>query len=985
LVRRRLLSDDERRLLLGVPHDPDELVRRYGFTEADRDLLEDRRGDPNRLGFAVQLALLRHPGMGLAQMEEPIDALIGWLAARLDIPAEAFDDYARRPQTLTDHARVLAAALGMRPPIAADLPFMIEAAAQAARDTDRGHPIVAGLIAALRADGIILPAPAVLERAALAGRARARKRAADALLAGLTPAQISRCDELLVVEPDPRVTRFAWLKDFPTAPKADHIRELVERLRFVRGIGLPTAAAAQVSGERFRQFVREGQLSDAHQIERLAAPRRRATLVAVLVDLEARLTDAVLDMADKLVGTMFVRAKNAREKRIIADTREVGRLMRLFHGTIDALKTARESGRDGLAVIDETVGWPKLLGVHDKVRDLADLTEEDPLIRAADRYMTLRRFAPALIEALDFRAARGQDPMLAAIRLLRDLNRTGRRDIPPDAPMPFRKEWKQLILDGGKPNRRRYETAVFAGLRDKLRSGDIWVEQSSDYRRFDHYLLPSDAVPPVAADLGLSATADQWLAARGRELDRRLKRFSQRLQRGELDGVEMRNDRLHITPVKAATPPEAGVLADRLDAMLPPVRITELLHEVNRMTGFTDAFTNLRTGEVCGNGNALLAAILADASNLGLTRMAAASRGVTRDQLIWTAGAHIRPETYKAALARIIDAHHALPIAAVWGGGTTSSSDGQFFRSGKRGAGAGEVNARYGVDPGVSFYTHVSDQHGPYNIRLMSATSHEAPYVLDGLMHHGTGLRIDTHYVDTNGASDHVFILCAMLGFRFCPRLRDFPDRKLACIEPAAAYRDLQPLLGRRIKVGVIREHWAEIVRLVASLKAGTVAPSVMLKKLGAYRRQNQLDLALRELGRIERTLFMLDWLESPDLRQRCNAGLNKSEQRHALAQVISTFKQGRIADRGSEARQYRAAGLNLVIAAIVHWNSTYIADAVAHLNATGQPVADELLVHTSPLSWEHVSLSGEFLWDRAAVALEGRRPLNLGNRVRAA
>src|SRR5208337_397295 len=96
-----------------------------------------------------------------------------------------------------------------------------------------------------------------------------------------------------------------------------------------------------------------------------------------------------------------------------------------------------------------------------------------------------------------------------------------------------------------------------------------------------------------------------------------------------------------------------------------------------------------------------------------------------------------------------------------------------------------------------------------------------------------------------------------MLGFRFCPRLRDFPDRKLASIEPATAYPTLQPLLGRRIKVDVIREHWHEVVRLVASLKAGTVAPSAMLRKLAAYERQNQLDLALQELGRIERTLFI--------------------------------------------------------------------------------------------------------------------------------
>ena len=447
----------------------------------------------------------------------------------------------------------------------------------------------------------------------------------------------------------------------------------------------------------------------------------------------------------------------------------------------------------------------------------------------------------------------------------------------------------------------------------------------------------------------------------------------------------MRDERLHVAALKAVAPAEAEALADRLDAMMPRVRITELLHEVNRATGLAAAFTNIRTGEACDNENALLAAILADGTNLGLARMAEASQGVTRDQLVWTADAYIRSETYQAALVRIIDAHHRLPVAALWGAGTTSSSDGQFFRSGKRGNVAGEINARYGVDPGFSFYTHVSDQHAPYHVRVISAATHEAPYVLDGLLHHGTSLKIDTHYVDTGGVSDHVFILCVMLGFRFCPRLRDFPDRKLASIEPATAYPTLQPLLGRRIKVDVIREHWHEVVRLVASLKAGTVAPSAMLRKLAAYERQNQLDLALQELGRIERTLFMLDWLESPELRRRCQAGLNKGEQRHALAQAICTFKQGRIADRSTEAQQYRASGLNLLIAAIVYWNSTYMADAVVHLRATGEVVPDEWLTHTSPVGWEHVGLSGDFLWDRAAALPVGRRSLNLARRRDAA
>ena len=224
-----------------------------------------------------------------------------------------------------------------------------------------------------------------------------------------------------------------------------------------------------------------------------------------------------------------------------------------------------------------------------------------------------------------------------------------------------------------------------------------------------------------------------------------------------------------------------------------------------------------------------------------------------------------------------------------------------------------------------------------------------------------------------------------MLGFRFCPRLRDFQDRRLVSIAPPSAYPSLAAIMGRKVRGDVVKEHWGEILRLVASLKAGHAAPSAMLRKLAAYERQNQLAVALQEVGKIERTLFMLDWLENPALRRRCQAGLNKGEQRHALTQAICTFRQGRIAERTHDAQQYRASGLNLVIAAIVWWNSTYMADAVTHLRASGEPAPNDLLAHTSPVGWEHIAFSGDFLWDRAAAIPAGRRELTLRRRVRGA
>lgn len=986
--RRDLLSAEERRRIFGVPTARDDLARLYTFEASDLELVGTRREDRNRLGFGVQLALQRHPGLTLAQVavqpEIDLRPLTAFVAGQLRIPAAVFTIYAARDQTRSDHAREVAAALGLRSPTRADLPMLIEAAASAAWATDKGEVIVTAMIAALREAKIMLPAPATIERAGVTGRAKARSRSYAALLAGLGPDQVGAIDALSTVETRTGLTQLTKLRTIPIAAKPDHVRDILAQLQAVRALGIDPLTENRIHPDRLARLAREGRLSPAYLMDRYTTARRRATIVALLLDLEARLIDAAIEMADKLIGAAFTRGKNAQARQYTSTARDVGRLMRMFRGTIDALAAAAEAGEDPLHAVDEAVGWAKLLRARGEVAEIADTADIDPLVRAADRHATLRKFSSALLQALEFKAARASDKTIAAVRLLRDLADSRRREIPRAAPMPFRKEWRSLVVGAdGRIDRRLYETAVLAHLRNKLRSGDVWIERSSAYRRFDSYMLAPAEAAPVTSELGLPASADTWLEGRGRELDWRLKRFAHRLERGKLEGVELRDGRLHITPVRATATPETKALSDRLDALMPRARITELLHEAARGTGFLSAFTNLRTGEPCPNENALLAAILADATNLGLARMAEASQGVTRDQLVWTADAYIREDTYKAALARIIDAHHALPISAVWGDGTTSSSDGQFFRSGKRGAAAGEVNARYGVDPGFSFYTHVSDQHAPYHVRVISASAHEAPYVLDGLLHHGSSLPLAEHYTDTGGATDHVFALCAMLGFRFCPRLRDFPDRRLISIAPSAAYPTLAPLLGKKIRADVVREHWGEILRLVASLKAGHAAPSAMLKKLAAYERQNQLDLALQEVGKVERTLFMLDWLENPALRQRCQAGLNKSEQRHQLTQALYTFRQGRVADRSHEAQQYRASGLNLVIASIVWWNSTYMADAVDHLRSAGELIPDTLLAHTSPVGWEHIAFSGDFLWDQAAALSHGRRSLNVGRNSR--
>ena len=179
----------------------------------------------------------------------------------------------------------------------------------------------------------------------------------------------------------------------------------------------------------------------------------------------------------------------------------------------------------------------------------------------------------------------------------------------------------------------------------------------------------------------------------------------------------------------------------------------------------------------------------------------------------------------------------------------------------------------------------------------------------------------------------------------------------------ATAYKALDPLIGGTIDVRVIAENWDEILRLAASIKAGTVAPSAILRRLAAYPRQNALAKALKEIGRLERTLFMLDWISDPALRRRTNAGLNKGEARNALARAVFFHRLGEIRDRTFENQRYRASGLNLAVAAIILWNTVYLGRAVDELRSRGEIIPDELLAHVAPLGWEHIAFNGDYVW----------------------
>ena len=315
----------------------------------------------------------------------------------------------------------------------------------------------------------------------------------------------------------------------------------------------------------------------------------------------------------------------------------------------------------------------------------------------------------------------------------------------------------------------------------------------------------------------------------------------------------------------------------------------------------------------------------------------------------------------------------------MWGDGTTSSSDGQFFHAGGRGEAIGDVNARHGNEPGVAFYTHISDQFGPFHTKVIAATASEAPHVLDGLLYHQTGLQIVEHYTDTGGATDHVFGLCALLGFRFAPRLRDIKDRRLYVLPGQAVPASAAAAHWRS---GQCRSHRGALGRAAAH---GDLHPRRYGSGVGNARAPRRVSTPERARDRAARggthrahTLRLkLSWMRDIDLRRRVGLGLNKGEARNALARAVFFHRLGELRDRSFESQAYRASGLNLLVAAIILWNTKYLENTLDALRAEGQRIPKELACHLAPLGWEHVSLTGDYTWSSSDQPQHGHlRPL---------
>ena len=979
MPRRAIFTATERASLFAIPNEKEALIRHYTFSESDLSVIQQHRGKTNRIGFAVQLCYMRYPGIMLGLGEPPFSPLLHFVASQLRIDVDAWNEYGNRAQTRREHLSELQSIFGFQIFNSKHYRSSVENLEEVARQTDNGVVLASILMQSLRSQLILIPSIGVIERLCAEAITRASRWVYLALTMPLKEEHLQHLNSLLTVQTETKISPLAWLREPPGSAKARHMLEHIDRLKKIREFDLPNGLDKAVHQNRFIKLAREGRQMTAQDLSKFEPNRRYATLVALILEAQATIIDEIIELHDSIMGSLFNRAKRNHEQFFQQSGKAINEKVLLYCRIGKALLEAKQKGVDPFLAIENVIPWESFLQSIEEAQKLTHSEDFDYLHRIEEGYSQIKRYSPEFLNILQLKSTPATQELLNAIETMKNMHKHHSRKISKDAPISFiRKRWEKYVFSEEGINFRFYELCILSELKNALRSGDIWVQGSRQFKDFDEYLLPIDQFTKLKHAESLSITSDcnQYLNERLRLLEQQLETTDHLAKINELPDAMITSSGLKITPLSNAVPDKAEALIQQVYSLLPRVKITELLMEVDEWTTFTQYFIHIKSGEKARDKTLLLTAILADAINLGLTKMADACPGISYAKLSWLQAWYIRDETYSAALGELTNVQFRHPFAANWGDGTTSSSDGQRFKAGGH-AENGKINPKYGSEPGVLFYTHISDQYAPFHTKVIHVGVRDATYVLDGLLYHESDLKIEEHYTDTAGFTDHVFALMHLLGFRFAPRIRDLADKRLFVSDSQKNYPIIRSLIGGAINVKQVRNHWDEILRLATSIKEGTVAASLMLRKLGSYPRQNGLAMALRELGRIERSLFTLEWLQNIELRRRVNAGLNKGEAKNALARAVFFNRLGEMRDRSFENQCYRASGLNLVVAAIILWNTVYLERAVLALEKKGMQIDKELLQHLSPLGWEHINLTGNYAWRQNKQIEKGKfRPL---------
>lgn len=977
---KELLTPEQRKEILNLNHLSEyEFTFYYSLSNYDIEVINRHRRAHNRLGFALQLCILRNPGCTLNSVLEIPDNIIAYVAKQIDVDPEAFSSYAKRDTTRREHLEEIRQVYGYRNLNNSDYRTISNNLLKSALENGNTMFLVRTALDLIRKEKIILPAIPTIERMVWLARTRAEKKVYAILTSNLSKRQKHGLEKLIDLTTNNNKTKLAWLREIPGHSSPDSFLKVIKRLQFIKDMNI-TADTSLLHPNRLLQMARIGARYEPHSFRRFKENKRYALLVAHLITLSQDLTDHAIEIHDRQMMVLQAKGRKTQEEMQKQNGKSVNEKVVHYADIGAALIKAKEDGIDPYVALEQVMPWEKIVESIEEAKLLSRPMDYDYLDLIKTRFNYLRKYTPILLNSLDFKATKSAEPLLNALDTIRELNESGKRKISDEAPLGFvPKRWKKHVFDDeGNINRQYYEMAALTELKNYIRSGDVWVEGSRLHKDFEEYLVSKedwDKAKVIGTNIAVDISFEQYIQERCEVLNTKLQWISKNIDK--VESINIKKQKIHVERLQADTPEESRNFSLSLYKILPRVKLTDLLMEVAEWTGFEKSFVHASSNKSPKGEekSVVMAALMAMGTNIGLTKMAESTPDISYRQMANVMQWRLHEDAMTRAQATLVNYQHRLSLTSYWGDGTTSSSDGMRVPVGVSSLHA-DSNPHYGTGKGTTIYRFTSDQFSSFYAKVINTNARDAVHVIDGLLHHESDLSIEEHYTDTAGYTDQIFGLSHLLGFRFAPRLRDISDTKLYTISPPNDFPNIKGILRGKINTKVIKENFDDVLRLAHSIREGRVSGSLMMGKLGSYARQNKIATALREIGRIEKTIFILDYITDETLRRRIHRGLNKGEAMNGLARALFFGKRGEFRERGIQDQLQKASALNILINAISVWNTVYLSEATKEFKKH-DALKEELLPHISPLGWEHINLLGEYKFDSNRIPANMLRPLN--------
>ncbi|HFJ0184944.1 TPA: Tn3 family transposase, partial [Escherichia coli] len=849
-----------------------QLARYFHLDERDLTFINLRRGRHNRLGIALQLTTARFLGTFLPDLMQIPPGVQFYVARQLNIRyPEIISRYAQRENTRWEHHGLIRQHYSYHD--FGDFPWSFRLKrllyTRAWLSNERPGLMFDFATAWLLQNKVLLPAASTLTRVIGEIRERATRRLWRKLAALPNRWQAAQLAGLLEIPEGQRLSVMEHLKRGPVTISGPAFTEALERYTRLRSLEFSCLNFTGLPAIQLRNLARYAGMASVKYISRMPEERRLAILTAFVKAQEISALDEAVDVLDMLILNITREAKKTGQKKRLRTLKDLDRAALLLARAC-ALLLDEDTGDDLLRkTIFSSVPVARLAESVEKVNELArpqDTNFQDEMV---EQYGRVRRFLPALLRDLHFRAAPDGEHTLAAIHYLAELNGSKKR-ILDDAPEHIISgPWKRLVYDAeGRIQRAGYSLCLLERLQDALRRRDIWLENSDRWGDPRQKLLQGEEWQaqrvPVCRALGHPTNGSKASVQLAARLDETWKTVASRFDRNTAVDIcnEGKHPSLTISSLdKLDEPPALIRLSSRVRQLLPPVDLTELLLEIDARTGFTREFSHVsESGARAQDLHIILCAVmLAEACNIGHEPLIKHNiPALTRHRLSWVKQNYIRAETLVSANARLVDFQSSLALAGYWGGGEVASADGMRFVTPVKTVNSGPNRKYFGSGRGITWYNFVSDQYSGFHGIVIPGTLRDSIFVLEGLLEQQTGLNPVEIMTDTAGTSDIIFGLFWLLGYQFSPRLADAGEAVFWRADKAANYGALDELARGCVDLSKIESHWDEMMRVAGSLKLGTIHASELIRSLLRSTRPSGLAQAIMEVGRVNKTLYLL-------------------------------------------------------------------------------------------------------------------------------